>query len=108
MTATSIAVDLLLATAVVVLLFSCAGLLAMRDVYTRLHYLAPASTLGPALLAAAVLVNHSSAQACIKVALIVAALAIVNPLVTHVTARAARIRETGRLDARDLEPRSLP
>ena len=38
--------------------------------YDRLHYLGPAATLGPVLIVAAVLVRHSSAQACIKAVLI--------------------------------------
>ncbi len=101
----SIVVAVLLAAGVAVQLLSCVGLLMMRDVYQRLHYLAPAGTLGPVLIAAAVLVHHSSAQACIKGMLIVAVLLVVNPVVTHLTARAARIRETGELDARDIEAR---
>ena len=75
----------------------------MRNAFDRLHYLGPAATLGPVLLGAAVLVRHSSAQACIKAVLIVGLLLLINPVLTHVTARAARIRQVGHLGPRETE-----
>jgi multicomponent Na+:H+ antiporter subunit G len=93
----------LLAAGAFVELLSCLGVLAMRNAFDRLHYLSPAATLGPMLLGAAVMVRHSSAQACIKTALLVGLLLLINPVLTQVTARAARIRQVGNLDIRDGE-----
>jgi multicomponent Na+:H+ antiporter subunit G len=106
--AASIVIGVLLAAGVGIELLSCLGLLLMRSAYDRLHFVAPAAALGPVLIVAAVLVQHSSAQACIKGLLIVAALLLINPVLTHATARAARIRETGRLDAQDDSRRVRP
>ncbi len=100
MTAGSVSVAVLLACGVAVLLLCCVGVLVMRTPFARLHYLGPAGSLGPLLIAAAVLVRHSSAQACIKMILIVLALLLINPVLTHATARAARIRQTGGLTIR--------
>lgn len=108
MTAAAVVVVILLAAVVAVELLCCLGLLAMRNAFDRLHYLGPAATLGPVLLGAAVLVRHSSAQACIKVVLLVGLLLVINPVLAHATARAARIRETGHLDLRDGEPEKAP
>ncbi len=89
---------ILLAAGVAVQLLCCLGLLAMRNVFDRLHYLGPATTLGPMLLAAAVLVHHSSVQGCVKAVLLVVLLLLINPVLTHVTARAARVEEGGNLN----------
>jgi multicomponent Na+:H+ antiporter subunit G len=98
-TAEEVVIAVLLAAGVAVELSCCLGLVVMRDTFDRLHYLGPAATLGPVLIAAAVLVRHSSAQACIKIVLIVGFVLLIGPILTHATARAARIRRTGRLDA---------
>ena len=66
MSISEVIVMVLLAAGTAVELLSCLGLLAMRNAFDRLHYLSPAATVGPVLLGAAVLVRHSSAQACIK------------------------------------------
>ena len=71
----------------------CLGLLLARNVYDRLHFVAPASTLGPLLIAAAVIADRSQSQNIIKAVLIVLLFWIINPVLTHATARAARVRE---------------
>jgi multicomponent Na+:H+ antiporter subunit G len=106
--AAALVVGILLAAAVAVELLCCLGLLVMRNAFDRLHYLAPAATLGPVLLGAAVLVRHSSAQACIKIVLVVGLILLLNPVLTHVTARAARIRQFGHPDFRDDEAEKAP
>lgn len=103
MNAADISVMVLLALGVAVELLCCLGLVLMSDAYNRLHYLGPAATLGPFLFAAAVLVHHSSAQACIKIVLIVGFVWLINPVLTHATARAIRIRRTGHLDLQEGE-----
>jgi multicomponent Na+:H+ antiporter subunit G len=96
--AAAVAVAVLLAAGVAVQLLCCLGLLVMSDTFDRLHYLGPAATLGPLLIGAAVLLRHSSGQACVKIVLLVVLLLLINPVVTHAT---ARVRRTGGLDAGD-------
>ena len=48
-------VDVFLALAVLLVLASCVGLLVMRDVYQRLHYVTPVALIAPVLLGLAVL-----------------------------------------------------
>lgn len=103
MTADTLAVAVLLGCAAAVGWLCAVGVLVMRGPYARLHYLGPAATLAPALVVAAVLVRHSSTQACIKGVLIFAAVLVINPVLAHVTARAARTRQAGRRDLRDSE-----
>ena len=108
MSMTAVLVIILLAAGAAVELLCCVGLLLMRNAFDRLHYLGPAATLGPVLIGAAVLVRHSSVQSCIKVILLVIMLLLINPVLTHATARAARIRQTGRLDIRKGELEKTP
>ncbi len=73
----------------------CVGVLVMRGVYDKLHYTAPATTLGALAIAGAVLLRTSLVQFGIKALLVALALLITNPVLTHATARAARIRRFG-------------
>jgi monovalent cation/proton antiporter MnhG/PhaG subunit len=99
-TAREVAVAVLLALGVAVELVCCVGVLAMRDAYDKLHYTAPATTVGPLAIALAVVVQESFSQAGIKALLIFLALLVTNPVLTHATARAARVRQLGSWRAR--------
>ena len=80
----------------VLLTAACAvGVAAMRDPLQRLHYIAPPSTLGAILLAAAIGLEAGWA-ALVKPVLVVALLTALNGVVTHATARAAFVRRHGR------------
>jgi monovalent cation/proton antiporter MnhG/PhaG subunit len=70
------------------------GLVAMRDVYDRLHYAGPA-TLGAILIAAAMWVYQGPSQIAVEAALVAAIVVIASPALAHGTARAARISEHG-------------
>ncbi len=87
--------DVLLGIAVLSVVFACAGVLVMRDVYERLHYLAAPGTIGVVSLAAAVLVEEGIGQAGLTAALIAVIVLLLNAVLTHATARAARIRQYG-------------
>ena len=89
-------VILFLTGGVAVELMCCIGVLVMRQFYNRLHYLGPASTLGAFLIGAALVVQNALKQQGVKSILVVALLVMVGPVLTHATARAARIREFGR------------
>src|SRR5690242_13856223 len=71
-------------------------MLLMKDIYERLHYLAPPATISIISFAAAAIVDKHLSQAGIKALLIMVVLLVMNAVLTHATARAARIRQFGR------------
>jgi monovalent cation/proton antiporter MnhG/PhaG subunit len=95
MTPRAIAAIALLVLGVGIELACCVGVLVMRGVYDKLHYTAPASTLGAFAIAGAVLLRESIVQYGLKTILITLALLITNPVLTHAIARASRIRRFG-------------
>jgi multicomponent Na+:H+ antiporter subunit G len=88
-----VTVAALLTAAVGVELLCCVGVLVMNDVFDRLHYLGPASAVGPFLVAGAVLVEESLGQPFVKATLVAILIAISGPVLSHATARAARVRQ---------------
>ena len=93
---TEVVVAVLLTGGVASVLLSCLGVLVMRDALDRLHFTAPAATIGPVLIAAAVLVEEPLSSAGIKAVLVALLIFVTTPVLSHATARAARIREHGR------------
>jgi multicomponent Na+:H+ antiporter subunit G len=91
-----VVVAVLLAVAVLAVLISCLGVLVMRDALDRLHFTAPAATIAPAFVAAAVLVEEPLSGAGFKAVIVAVLLVVTTPVLSHATARAARIREHGR------------
>jgi multicomponent Na+:H+ antiporter subunit G len=73
---------------------SALGVLVMRDVYDRLHYVGSAGV-GGALAAVSVTVRESFSLIGNKALLIAFFLLVSGPVLVHATARAARIRERG-------------
>ena len=108
MSVREILVAVLLGFGVLIELLSAVGVLVMRNPFDRLHYLAPAMSLGPLALAAAVLIAESDAQAKIKSVLIALVLLATGPILTHATARAAWTRSQGRSNAGDANKREEP
>jgi monovalent cation/proton antiporter MnhG/PhaG subunit len=95
MTAATTAVEVLVWMAVATCLICCLGIVVMKDLYERLHYMAPVSTVAAVALLAAVVIEQGWGQAAIKMSLIVVVLFLMNAVLTHATARAARVRELG-------------
>ena len=95
MTGQPLWLEILLGFAVAIVWLSAVGTLVMRDPYERLHYMAPASTLGAMAIAAAIALEGSFSQAGSKALLVALVLSITNPVLSHATARAARIRQFG-------------
>jgi multicomponent Na+:H+ antiporter subunit G len=91
-----VVVAVLLGVAVASVLVSCLGVLVMRDAMDRLHFTAPAATIAPVAVAAAVLVEEPLSSAGLKAVLVALLLIVTTPVLSHATARAARIREHGR------------
>ncbi len=70
------------------------GLVVMRDVYDRLHYVGLAGY-GALLVAAGIVVRESFSLIGDKALLTAGVLVILGPLLTHATARSLRIRQRG-------------
>ena len=87
--------DVLLGLAVAVVLASALGILVMRDVYRKLHFVSPAALVAPALVALAVFVQQGLDENTGETLLALLFVVIAGPYLTHATIRAARIRETG-------------
>ena len=95
MTARDVVADILLGLAVIVVLASSLGVLMMRDVYQKLHFVTPVGLIAPILVALAVLVQAGYSENTVETWLAVLFLVVASPFLTHATIRAARIRETG-------------
>jgi multicomponent Na+:H+ antiporter subunit G len=95
-----IAVCALLTIGVLGFAFTSVGVLLAEDVFDRIHYLAPGSLVGSAAIAAAVVVDNGFSQAGMKAILIAILLLVSNPVLSHATARAARIRRKQQLHLR--------
>lgn len=87
---TNVVVDCLLAVGVAAEVLCAVGVLVMRTTYDRLHYSAAATTVGPLLILAALLVREGFGQFGLDGIAAVALLLLAGPLVVHATARAAR------------------
>lgn len=91
----SATIAVLLTLCVAVSAICCVALLIVKDVFNRMHYLAPITSLAILALLVAVVVQEGWGQATLKAILIVFILFLVNAVLTHATARAARIRQFG-------------
>ena len=100
MTPRGVVVVVLLIVGVGIELACCVGVLVMRDLYDKLHYTSPATTIGSLAIAAAIVVEESFNQAGIKAALVFLIMLVTNTVLAHATARAARVRPAGTLAAR--------
>lgn len=92
MSAHDLALGALVGLGVAAELLCCLGLVVMRDVYDRLHYAMAATTVPPLFIAAAVIVEEGWTQPGINAVAVAAALFLLNPVLAHATARAARSR----------------
>jgi multicomponent Na+:H+ antiporter subunit G len=92
----------LLALGVGIQVLSAVGVLAMRSVYDRLHYVGSGSV-GGALVCIAVTVRESFSLIGNKTLLVAFFLLVSGPVLTHATARAARVRERGEWKVTDDE-----
>jgi multisubunit Na+/H+ antiporter MnhG subunit len=100
--ATEVLVVVLLGFGVLMQLTSVAGVLVGGDVYDRLHFTGPASIFTPLALAVAVVIDFGPlSQAGLKSILVAVLVICLGPALVHATARAAHIRESGRLDLRE-------
>jgi multicomponent Na+:H+ antiporter subunit G len=100
----NVLVAVLLGTAVAGVAVSAVGVLVARDAVDRLHYLGPATVVGGGGVLLAVVVQEGASWVTVRVAVIVALLVVVGPVLGHATARAGLVRgDVERL--RDEDPR---
>ena len=76
---------------------------AYVNVFDRLHYAMASTAVPPFLIAAAVVVEEDWTQPAINALLIAVALFLINPVLANATARAARTRRFGQVEARPEE-----
>lgn len=86
----NVAVDVLLALAVVGALVCCAGVALMRTSLDRLHYAAAGTTVPAWLVLAAVLVREHLSSGGLEAIAAVSLLFLLNPVLVVATARAIR------------------
>ncbi len=101
MTWKEIVVPALLAIGIIIELLSCLGLMVARNPLARLHFLGPATILGPVFFGAALVVQEGISQTGLKAILIVITFMITSPLLTHATARALYCHTRGEPDSGD-------
>ncbi len=76
-------------------LFSCVAMLAVRDTFPRLHFMAPVANVSAVALVIAVALQEGWGQALVKAILIAGVMIVMNAVLAHATARAAQVREFG-------------
>jgi multicomponent Na+:H+ antiporter subunit G len=103
-------VGVLLALGAASVWLSCAGLVAARSSWDKLHFTGPATVVAPVALAGAVLVQEPLSSAGIKAVLVCLVMLLTGPVVLHATARAARVRDHGRfvILSREAERKERP
>jgi multicomponent Na+:H+ antiporter subunit G len=89
----------LLALGVGVEIASSIGVWVASDVFDRLHFLGPASTLGSTTIAAAIVLEERASINSAKTIVTAALMTMVGSVLTHATARAARVRQYGHWQA---------
>lgn len=95
MSVADVAVAALLAITVATTLISCWALLLFKDLFQRMHYLSVVTTVSTFTLLVAVVIKEGWGQATVKTLLAFFVLLLINAVLTHATARAARARELG-------------
>jgi multicomponent Na+:H+ antiporter subunit G len=100
---TAVVVDVLLGLGVLSILVSVLGVVVMRDALDRLHFTGPAALVAPVCFAAAVLVEEPLSSAGVKAVLVALVSVLTTPVLSHATARAARIRKEGGWTVHDHE-----
>jgi multicomponent Na+:H+ antiporter subunit G len=104
MSAVTLAVESLVWVTVITCLVCGLGIVVMKTFFERLHYMAPVSTIATFTLLIAVVLSRGWGQATIKMSLIMLILFLMNAVLTHATARAARVREFGHWQPAPHEP----
>jgi monovalent cation/proton antiporter MnhG/PhaG subunit len=101
--ASLISIDVLLALGTACQVICCIGVVAGRDAFDKLHYAGAASTMGPILILAAILIRHGVTAPGLQTIVAVVLLISINPVLVHATAQAARRVIAGQIEPTDAE-----
>jgi multicomponent Na+:H+ antiporter subunit G len=93
-------VIVLLAAVVLINAICVLGLLFMPNLMDRLHFLTPATSVAAPLMAGAIVTTEALDHQGVIAVLVAAFLLVLSPVISHATARAARIRDLGDWRAR--------
>ena len=93
------AIAFLLTGAVVIVALCVLGLFTVPDSFDRLHFLSPVTSISAVLVAAAIVVEEALSTSGVKAILTVGLLLLTNPILSHATAHAARVRQFGHWQA---------
>jgi monovalent cation/proton antiporter MnhG/PhaG subunit len=96
MVMTNLFSEFFLLIAIVSIIISTTGVALMPTIFSKLHFLSFASAIGISSIALSILIREGFNQAGIKSIIAAVMLIILNPVFTHATARAKRIRMYGR------------
>jgi len=91
----SIAADVALGVAVLVVAASSAGMLVMRGAFAKVHFVTPIGVVAPILVAVAVTLRSGWSEPTGQTWLAVGFLCVAGPVLGHATVRAIRVRERG-------------
>jgi monovalent cation/proton antiporter MnhG/PhaG subunit len=95
----NVVVDVFLVVGVAAELICVIGVTLMPTIYDRLHYAAAGTTIGPFAILVALLVREGFSTQGFEAVAAVAILFVINPVVVHAIARAARRVDFGRVEA---------
>lgn len=90
----TVAIESLVAAAILITVLSVVGMLRMRDPYQRMHYISPPASLSAFLIAIAIFLQRGLKSESFKALFTAFVLTGMNTIVTHAAARAFRIAET--------------
>ncbi len=76
------------------------GLLLARALNDQIHYLAPGALLGSGAISIAIVLHEGFSQIGVKTILVLVLLVVSDPILSHATARAGRIRKERQLPPR--------
>jgi monovalent cation/proton antiporter MnhG/PhaG subunit len=89
----TIAIEALIAAAVLLVLVSVLGMMRMRDPYQRMHYISPPAALSAIFITIAIFLQQGLKPESFKALFTTLILIGMNTIVTHTAARAFRIAE---------------
>lgn len=99
-----VGVAILLAIAASITALSVLGVVISRSTFVKLHYVAPAAIVSPILVTAAVIWWEEALNArALQLVLLVVAASFLQPVLSHATARAERMRRFGDWHAQEHE-----
>ena len=90
----TIAIDALLAAAVLLTLVSVLGMVRMRDPFQRMHYISPPASISALFIVAAIFLQRGLKPESFKALFTALILIAMNTAVTHAAARAFRVADT--------------